>query len=167
MRTIEGSRPISARLYRGLQTHGIHSKGYAIMDRAWNSFTHSILSTQVIRDKTKSQPIRIDTSFFFFFHHFLRGMIEPLHRPFLFFSRFSFSKWLESQECRIFLPLYYSQNHPFLFVQRNSSQCLPTIFVGFIDNYGVSWDLMKRNLFLACKLEKFVPWILNHFFFKY
>lgn len=126
----------------------------AIMDRAWNTFTHSFHPSY-----TWYNEILTDTNRYLFL------LLSPFFKrndnlctdrsPFLSFSRYSFSRWLESQECHRpnfsrFSPLSLAES-PFLFVQRNSSQCLPTIFLGFADNYGVSWDLMKRNLFLVCK----------------
>lgn len=123
----------------------------AIMDRAWNTFTHSFHPSY-----TWYNEILTDTSFSFF-RHFLRGMITfaPIAALFSPSRDTAFlGDWnLKNATVRIFhaSPLCHSPNRPFLFVQRNSSQCLPTIFLGFADNYGVSWDLMKRNLFLVCK----------------
>lgn len=129
-RSAKGSSPISARLYGGLQTHGIHSKDHAIMDRAWNTFTQRILDpfhpsyTWYNEISTESIPL---SSFFAIFKR--NDNLCTDHRPFLSFLRFKFfSRWLESQECHhpnfsrfSLLPI---AEPPLSFVQRNSSQCL-------------------------------------------
>lgn len=158
-RSAKGSSPISARLYGGLQTHGIHSKDHAIMDRAWNTFTQRILDP-FHPSYTWYNEISTDTNRYLFllFSPFLRGIITFAPITALFShswdSGFFLGDWnLKNATTRIFHASLFYQS-PLSFVQRNSSQCLPTIFVGFTDNYDVLWDLTKRNLFL-------VNWLVN------
>lgn len=112
----KGSSPISARLYGGLQTHGIHSKDHAIMDRAWNTFTQRILDP-FHPSYTWYNEISTDTNRYLFllFSPFLRGMITFAPTTALFShswdSSFFLGDWnLKNATTRIFHASFFYQS---------------------------------------------------------
>lgn len=101
----------------------------AIMDRAWNTFTHSFHPSYTWYTDTNRYLFLLLSPFFK-----RNDNLCTDRSPFLSFSRYSFSRWLESQECH---RPNFSRFSPLSLAESPLSICPKKFFAMLANNF--SW----------------------------